>query len=741
MLWPCLPKSLDALKFWHESMNRLARLIGRRPTLFAARRIPLATPRIRRYASDSNSNSHPDSPESLYAEYVETLKSRGASLLPPPSPVSFEVFKQTIEEASLWDASTIPEPADPEDFDFEEFESESPNATELEGGDSMLPFSEEHSDTEEFDFEGGSPDPADLEAGSRGGDPMLEKYDAMLAAIEALEVSNDSDLDMEAELIASSSGGSGDPMLDKYNDMSATLEELEAASSSDLNKMQAELEAGLEDPSPDPVFEQRLARLDVENGPEWEVGQRVAQLVLSTTDKWRLEQIEYKLATYNGPLSRLNIQVEWYLQHPEEIDVDKKEENEGEAEEQSHELVQEEGRPVYDNNAYYYQKTPVDELVAHLQNREVQYVIKERMEWQDRDDLFKLLDSIIVPVFKEDMTVLNKIADIFCKYEDIGLAYTTLPRLPRIRRLDVFKRLLPEPDDEGPSEAEENAEIASIVEETKRSLEMAEAEKNAKREQWPNLMTRDPILDSREVLELPPSKEIPFHNRVVIRNHHSIFTEALEADSFDFKNHEPTKTDDIEEQDKSAGLELPDATQLRITTVLSRFARLQTSKGNKDRSVKVVLVGDGKGMLGLGFGKHKEPEVAHRKGLSDALRNLDWVERFEDRTIWTEVRTKFGATVVILRPRPVGFGLRCNPYIHRLLKAAGIKDISAKVWGSRNRVAVLKATMRLLHAGHAPLGMGDGVGGPGRKAFKGTGLRNKTQVERARGRRLIDLRV
>jgi len=97
--------------------------------------------------------------------------------------------------------------------------------------------------------------------------------------------------------------------------------------------------------------------------------------------------------------------------------------------------------------------------------------------------------------------------------------------------------------------------------------------------------------------------------------------------------------------------------------------------------------------------------------------------------------------LVILRPRPVGFGLRCNPYIHRLLKAAGIKDISAKVWGSRNRIGVLKATLRLLQAGHTPLGMGDGVGGPGRKMHKGSGLRNKSQIERERGRRLIDLKV
>jgi len=119
---------------------------------------------------------------------------------------------------------------------------------------------------------------------------------------------------------------------------------------------------------------------------------------------------------------------------------------------------------------------------------------------------------------------------------------------------------------------------------------------------------------------------------------------------------------------------------------------------------------------------------------------MDYVERFEKRTIWTDMETKLGATRVILRPRPVGFGLRCNPNIHQVLKAAGIKDISAKVWGSRNPLNVIKALFRMLQAGNAPLSMGDGVGGGGRKLNKGSGIRGKSDVERERGRKLIDLR-
>jgi len=105
------------------------------------------------------------------------------------------------------------------------------------------------------------------------------------------------------------------------------------------------------------------------------------------------------------------------------------------------------------------------------------------------------------------------------------------------------------------------------------------------------------------------------------------------------------------------------------------------------------------------------------------------------------MHTKFGATRIILRPRPLGFGLRCNPNVHQVMKAAGIKDISAKVWGSRNPLNVIKATFRMLQAGNAPLAMGDGIGGRGRRLDKGSGIRGKENVERERGRKIVDLKT
>ncbi|KAJ7065004.1 hypothetical protein C8F01DRAFT_1129099, partial [Mycena amicta] len=539
-------------------------------------------------------------------------------------------------------------------------------------------------------------------------------------------------------------GGSTDAFLDRYEPLFEALQELETsdpkAFQETLETLSEELEEHMEDRTLDPIFRERLEALEVEETAAREVARRVAQLVLSTTDKHALELLEDKLATYNGPLSVLNVAVEWYLKNPNEIEKD-------DPSVSSEPEVN--ATPAHDNNAYYLQDTPYDELVGHMRDRDVQYAIQRRMDPRDRIELFRLLNTLVTPVFNEDMDTMHAIANIFNKYEDVHLVYRTQPRLPRINRLDVFKRLLPRSDDDTPEKQAAIAkQIATIADEKKRKHEIIQAEKMAQRQPWPDLMTRDPLLDSREVLELRPTKENPFHNKVIIRNHHSIFTEALEADGFDFNNpkHVPTKTDDVEEVNSTKDIESslpisPNSPKLIVIPVISHWAVQQTPKGRKQRFVQYTIVGDGNGLVGLGMGKHEKPDKAHGQSMVDAIRNMDWVERFEDRTIWTEVRTKLGATQVILRPRPVGFGLRCNPYIHRLLTAAGIKDISAKVWGSRNRLGVLKATLRMLQAGHAPQSMGDGMGGPGRRMQKGTGLRNKTQIERERGRKMIDLRV
>ncbi|KAH8829009.1 hypothetical protein DL96DRAFT_1439526, partial [Flagelloscypha sp. PMI_526] len=168
---------------------------------------------------------------------------------------------------------------------------------------------------------------------------------------------------------------------------------------------------------------------------------------------------------------------------------------------------------------------------------------------------------------------------------------------------------------------------------------------------------------------------------------------------------------------------------------LSRTTKQQTGKGTIRSRQAFFVVGNQDGLLGIGSGKVTQEEGGATKyALMDAFKKMDYVERFEKRTIWTEMRHKFRSTYIIMRPRPVGFGLRCHPTLYMVLKAAGFKDVSAKVWGSRNPLQVAYCALRMLHGGHMPHGMGDGFGGKGRKMWKGSGMKSRRQIELSRGR-------
>lgn len=178
-----------------------------------------------------------------------------------------------------------------------------------------------------------------------------------------------------------------------------------------------------------------------------------------------------------------------------------------------------------------------------------------------------------------------------------------------------------------------------------------------------------------------------------------------------------------------------------VYPLIQRRVTQQTGKGKKHRTYVLIVVGNGDGLVGYGEGKHEEYSEAYRRAFIEGVRNMDAVERFEHRTIWTDLAVKFGSTRILMRPRPVGFGLHCNPNIHQVLKAAGIKDVSAKVWGSRNPIQVIKSTCMLIQSGNAPLSMGNGIGGKGRRLDAGSGMRGKESVERDRGRKLVDGRT
>ncbi|KIJ56514.1 hypothetical protein M422DRAFT_217926 [Sphaerobolus stellatus SS14] len=180
---------------------------------------------------------------------------------------------------------------------------------------------------------------------------------------------------------------------------------------------------------------------------------------------------------------------------------------------------------------------------------------------------------------------------------------------------------------------------------------------------------------------------------------------------------------------------------LHCYTLVNLQRTHQSGKGKIASRYCMVVVGTGNGFVGIGEGKAPEVKQAHDLAYAQAIRNMDYVDRFEGRTLWSEMESKFGSTRLVMRPRPVGFGLMCAPGIHQVFKAAGIKDASVKIWGSRNKVMVPKLAIKMLHASSQPLGLGNGIGGRGRRLEKGVGMRNKEAVERERGRKIIDSRT
>lgn len=271
---------------------------------------------------------------------------------------------------------------------------------------------------------------------------------------------------------------------------------------------------------------------------------------------------------------------------------------------------------------------------------------------------------------------------------------------------------------------------------------------------FPDISKPNPLLDLADHRQFPPSKLSPFASRVVIRNDPSLFTvEASDADDGDNKaiaKREGWEEEEDDEDEREDGedehapvlpLSRRELEKLHRFPLITRRVTQQTGKGKIHRRGVLVVVGNGDGLVGYGEAKHDDGSRATNRAFAMAVRNMDYVDRFEGRTIWTEMSSKLGATRIILRPRPVGFGLHCNPNIHQVLKAAGIKDVSAKVWGSRNPLNVIKLLFRMLHAGNAPLAMGNGIGGPGRKLDKGSGVRGKQEIERERGRKLLNLRT
>lgn len=110
----------------------------------------------------------------------------------------------------------------------------------------------------------------------------------------------------------------------------------------------------------------------------------------------------------------------------------------------------------------------------------------------------------------------------------------------------------------------------------------------------------------------------------------------------------------------------------------------------------IVVVGDGEGKVGVGFGKAKEVPEAIRKGNERAKKAMKKIP-LVDGTIPHEVIGKFGAGRILLRPASPGTGVIAGPSVRAIMEAVGVHNVLTKSLRSSNIHNVVHATFDALH--------------------------------------------
>jgi small subunit ribosomal protein S5 len=115
----------------------------------------------------------------------------------------------------------------------------------------------------------------------------------------------------------------------------------------------------------------------------------------------------------------------------------------------------------------------------------------------------------------------------------------------------------------------------------------------------------------------------------------------------------------------------------------------------------LTVVGDGSGRVGYGFGKAREVPVAISKAMAQARKNMISVSLRND-TLFYAVKGAHGATRVLMQPASDRTGVIAGGGMRAVLECAGVRNVLAKSYGSRNPINVVRATIKALAAVRSP---------------------------------------
>lgn len=139
-----------------------------------------------------------------------------------------------------------------------------------------------------------------------------------------------------------------------------------------------------------------------------------------------------------------------------------------------------------------------------------------------------------------------------------------------------------------------------------------------------------------------------------------------------------------------AELDLKEENVIRI----KRVAKV-TSRGKRFRFTALVVVGDGKGHVGVGLGKANEVIAAINKSKENAKQNIVRIPVING-TIPHKIIGKYGASSVMLKPASPGTGVIAGAVVRAVVEQVGIANILTKRYGSGNALNVVRATMNAL---------------------------------------------